>query len=201
MANTHISALSAASAAAAANEIPINEAGASKKLTVAQLQAFLGMTKRVLATQHDSTSTTAAKVTGLDLTAGVGTWMFRYYIRYRTSLSTTSVKFDVNHSGTVTSFVWNQRWSGQSVTAADPQHDQAASVATLMSVFANRAKGTAGFGTNTATDGNNLDMLMIIEGVMVVTVSGNMELWFGSEATGSTQSIMENSFLLLTQVA
>src|SRR3990172_7982875 len=41
MADTKISALTAAAAAAAANELAINEAGTSKKLTVAQLATFL----------------------------------------------------------------------------------------------------------------------------------------------------------------
>jgi hypothetical protein len=42
MADTKISALTAASVAADANEIPINEAGTTKKLTVAQLKAVMG---------------------------------------------------------------------------------------------------------------------------------------------------------------
>lgn len=41
MANTKVSALTAAAAAAAANELPINEAGTSKKLTAAQLKTFV----------------------------------------------------------------------------------------------------------------------------------------------------------------
>lgn len=41
MADTKISALSAASVAASANELAINEAGTSKKVTVAQLGAIL----------------------------------------------------------------------------------------------------------------------------------------------------------------
>lgn len=41
MADTKISALTAASAAAAANEFAINEAGTSKKLTMAQIATFL----------------------------------------------------------------------------------------------------------------------------------------------------------------
>jgi hypothetical protein len=46
MADTKISALPAASAAAPANELPINEAGTSKKVTVTQLgvvMPFLGV--------------------------------------------------------------------------------------------------------------------------------------------------------------
>lgn len=42
MAEVKISALSAASAAAMANELEINEAGSSKKLTVAQIATLLG---------------------------------------------------------------------------------------------------------------------------------------------------------------
>lgn len=41
MADTKISALTAASAAAAANELAINEAGTSKKVSVDQLQQYL----------------------------------------------------------------------------------------------------------------------------------------------------------------
>ncbi len=41
MSDTKISALPAASAALGADELPINEAGASKKLTVAQIQALI----------------------------------------------------------------------------------------------------------------------------------------------------------------
>jgi len=44
MADTKISALAAASAAAAANELPINEAGTNKKLTLAQVAALLANT-------------------------------------------------------------------------------------------------------------------------------------------------------------
>lgn len=46
MADTKVSALPAASVAAAANELPINEAGTSKKVTVTQLgviMPFLGV--------------------------------------------------------------------------------------------------------------------------------------------------------------
>ena len=41
MSNTKISALTAATAALAADELPINEAGLSKKLTVAQIHAYI----------------------------------------------------------------------------------------------------------------------------------------------------------------
>lgn len=157
---------------------------------------------KALATQQDSSAVAPAKVTALDQVAGAGTYVFKYFIRYRSSLAGTGVKFDVNHSGTVTSFVWNQRYSNLIATASDSNADQDSIIAAGVtgSMFASRAKGTAGRGTTLSVDTASADMFVIIEGLMVVTVSGNLELYFGSEATGSTQSIMADSSLILTKI-
>lgn len=63
MADAKISDLTGAAAAAGANEIPINEAGTTKKLTVTQLQTFVN-TAPVFAAQ------TASANTAVKLTAG-----------------------------------------------------------------------------------------------------------------------------------
>ena len=54
MADTKVSALTAAAAALTTHEIPVNESGASKKVTVAQIQTLLAA---VQATQETGTST------------------------------------------------------------------------------------------------------------------------------------------------
>lgn len=160
------------------------------------------ITVKALSAQQNSSSVTPAKVTNLDQTVGTGTYVFQYFIRYRSSAAATGVKFDVNHSGTVTSFVWNQRYSNLIAKASDSNADQDAIIAAGVtgSMFASRAKGTAGRGTTLTVDTANADMFVIIEGLMVVTVSGDLQLYFGSEATGSTQSIMQNSSLILTKI-
>jgi hypothetical protein len=203
MADSKISALPAASAAAAANEFAINEAGISKKLTAAQLAEFLGVIKKRLGTQFDSSSTTPAKVTNLDQTLGVGTWIVEYYLRWRSSAAATGVKFDLNHSGTVTSFVWWQRQFDISATAstAVPDQDAIQAAGHVHMGFASRAKGTAGRGVLLSADTVNLDMFTVIEALIEVTVSGDIQLYFGSEATGSTQSLMVGSVLRATKVA
>lgn len=157
---------------------------------------------KTLSATQTSSATAPAKVTGLDQVAGGGTYTFQYYIRYRSSVATTGVKFDVNHSGTVTSFVWNQRYANLIATASDSNADQDSIIAAGVtgSMFASRAKGTAGRGVTLSVDTINADMFVIIEGLMVVTVSGDLQLYFGSEATGSTQSIMQDSTLILTKV-
>jgi hypothetical protein len=141
-------------------------------------------------------------VTGLDQTVAPGTYIFEYYIRYQAAALTTGVKFDVNHSGTVTSFVWNQRWVDVSATAstaaADQDNIQAAGA--VVGGFASRAKGTAGRGTTLSVDTANADMLMIIEGVAVVTVSGDLQLYHGSEVAFAS-TVKAGSSLRLTKVA
>ena len=118
MADTKISALTAATVAAAANEFPINEAGASKKLTVALLQDYI--VKRaaaatmvageftswlvLAANSADNTTTTLATVmtmTGV----GVGRYHFKCQLVYQTAATTTGLNVAVNHTGTTTQFV------------------------------------------------------------------------------------------------
>ena len=206
MADTKISALTAASAGAAANEFAINEAGTSKKLTLAQIEAYLEtrglpIVTRLAADQSNST-VTPTKVTGLDTTTGTGTFAFKYFIYYQAAAATTGVRFDVNHSGTVAPFLWWQRWVDVSATASTAVPDQDAIIAAgqVMGAFASRAKGTAGRGTTLSVDTAGGDMLMIIEGLLICTVSGNMQLYHGSEVAAAS-TVKAGTSLILTRTA
>lgn len=161
------------------------------------------ITTKALSSDQASSSVTPAKVTNLDQTVGIGTWVFQYFIRYRSNTATVGVKFDVNHSGTVTSFIWNQRWVDTSATAstAAPDQDNIQAAGAVMGSFGSRTKGTAGRGTTVSVDTINSDMLMIIEGLMVVTASGDLQLYFGSETASTTQTIMQDSSLILTKIS
>lgn len=150
-----------------------------------------------LATESNST-TTPTEVAGLTRALGVGNYMFIYAIAYQAAATTTGVRFDVNFTGTVTRFVWWQRWVDVSATAATAAADQDEILSTgaVMGAFASRAKGTAGRGTTLSVDTANADMLMIIEGVMTVTVAGEIELWHGSEVAAAS-SVMPGSMLVI----
>ena len=80
--------------------------------------------------------------------------------------------------------------------------DQVHAAFGLKSGGANRAPSTTVsiFGP-TAADTVNADMLAIIKGVVKVTVQGDLQLYFGSEATGSTQTCGLGSALRLTKVS
>lgn len=162
----------------------------------------VGMIKKRLSAAQSFTSTTAAIVTDFSQATTAGTFKFVYYIRYRSTATGTGVSFAVNYSGTVTSFIWNQRWVSTSSTASvngATQNDVAAA-GRVIGNFASRAAFTTARGNTGSVDTADSDLLMIIEGLMVVTVAGNLELYMGSESTTSV-SIREDSVVLITQVA
>lgn len=187
MADSKISALTAVTALTGITEYPVNESGVSKKATVNQQHMF-----NTIALSSDATAnatTTAAKISGLDMQLPAGTYIFEYFIRYQSSATTTGVKFSVNHSGTVTAFVANMRYVDASATASTgaPKQNMNATTAGVMGSYSARAKSTAAdMGPSLSVDTINSDMLMIIEGLMIVTVSGNIELYHASETAAST---------------
>lgn len=167
-------------------------AGAVTSLTVAKLSVDVS-----------NSTVTAAKITGLDLTLGVGTYVFQYFIDYQAALVTTGVKFSVNHTGTVTLFVTNMRYASTGGAAATGAPTQAGNVITgnIHESFSARAKSNAaGMGPTASVDAANSDMLMIIEGLMIVTVSGNIELWHASEVAAAS-TVKAGSSLIVTKTA
>lgn len=158
--------------------------------------------RRVLLANDQSNSTvTPTEVAGFSLVTGLGTFRFKYYIRYQAGATTTGVRFSVNHAGTVSMFNAIMRHPTSLATAADANADQDIVTATggLESIFAARAKSTAGWGTTLSVDTANADMLCIIEGIMTVTADGEIELWHGSEVAAASTT-KAGSVLLLNKI-
>jgi hypothetical protein len=149
-----------------------------------------------------STVTLPAEVTGLTIPMGVGTWTFRYTIVYQSAVTTTGIRVSVNHTGTVTRFTYNWGYVDTTATASTAAASQAevGAAAAVYGVFSARAKTTAGTGTTISTDVANADMQLDIWGTAVVTVAGNIALWYGSEVAANC-TIMAGSNLVLTKVA
>lgn len=156
--------------------------------------------KQLQSDQSNST-TTPTEVTGLSLVLDPGTYLFEYYLIYQAAATTTGVRFSVNHSGTVTAFVASVRWNDVSATAstAAPDQDQILATGAVVGSFAARAKSTAGWGTTVSVDSAAANMMMIIEGIMVVTVSGEIELWHGSEVAAAS-TVKAGSALRVTKI-
>ena len=133
---------------------------------------------------------------------GPGTWVFHYFIRHQAAATTTGIAFSVNHTGTVTSFVANARAVGGATVATKEASNQAVTGATLNLTVGGSARAksaTVNMGVTASVDVAGADMLTIIEGLMVVTVSGNIELYSASEVAAQT-TVKQDSSLILQKI-
>lgn len=155
---------------------------------------------RLAATVSNST-TTAAKVTGLDLACGPGTWVFEYFLRFQSATGTVGFKLSANHSGTVTTFDATASFlQTNTVDSAGTMDQDVTAAPTVVAGLAQRAKSTAATMISIGgVDTTAADILVVIQGLAVVTVGGNMELYHASETATST-SIMLDSVLRLTRM-
>jgi hypothetical protein len=214
VADTKISALTAASVAAAGNELAINESGTSKKITVAQLETYLqtkGMPRvKRLGTQHSTSVIAPTKVTDLDMTLEAGTYTFDYRLLVQSATITVGPQFNLNFTGTATKARWWFQYADLSATLlaaiGTMAHDTTTStlgfqMAKAEDDFATTAAGNMGpVATTNSVQTINTDHLVAIMGLIVVTVSGNIELWHGSE-TATATSVEVGSSLQVIRTA
>lgn len=90
MADTKISALTAATTVADANEIPINEAGTTKKITALQIKAYLGDSLQNASTADQTISATTAYVVGSAIAVPVGLLRIGTCFRWRIQATKTA---------------------------------------------------------------------------------------------------------------
>ena len=164
------------------------------------LAPFKPFSVRLTADDGNAT-TTVAEVAGLTIRVEPGTYDFEYVVRAQSGTATTSLKFAVTHTGTVTSFMYWLLWPSGGVTAATGVIDQELNATTgnVFAVMATRAKNTT-LGPMTDVDTINADIMFSIKGKMVVTVAGNLQLFHASE-TANTTTVMTGSSLHIKRVA
>lgn len=209
MSDTKISALSAVSAVAGANELAVNESGSSKKASVTQVASYLqtvGMHKLThLGSDYTNSTTTGTEVTGLSFNSLVaGTYHVLWILAMQSAATTTSPKFGVNYSGTATLFMAHARYPSAGVSAATGQIEGSVN-ATTGQVWAYAATVTEtttapdlGPWTGVVTAGENC--LIHVEALVVVSDSGDLELWAGSEVGTSTITLKAGSCGMLTRL-
>lgn len=207
MADTKISALTAAGSALLADEFAINESGTSKKLSADQIKTLFQTAGiwRVFSMASDHTIATifATEVTQLGtITLEPGTYVFEYFLIMQSAATATGLNFPLNFTGTVTEKAFLLRYPSTGGPNAVGVADDVGTVGGQMHesnpqrVFSTGGTGMAFTGVDTV-DSN---ILGIIEGVMVVTASGDLELWHASEAGVST-SVKAGSSLMVMRVA
>lgn len=160
---------------------------------------------KLLTGAHAISSTTATEVTGLELTnVQPGTYVAQYFLLCQSATATVGIKLGLNFTGTAANPVINLRHPSTGTTAATGVADDTANVGTgsLVEARASRVYSTTApdLGPNTAGfAATNVNVLMVIEAVIVVTVAGNLELWHGSETATST-TVDVNSSVILTRM-
>lgn len=214
MADTPISGATAASAAAGANEFPINEAGTSKKLTLDQIVTYLqtlGMPRvKRLGTQHSISSTTPTKVTDLDMAIEIGTYIFDYRLIERSATVTVAPQYNFNFTGTTTKARWWFQYADLSATLlaaiGTVAHNTSTPTLGFQMAQAEDTEATTAvgnmhpFATTNAVQTVATDLLVAIKGIIVVSTTGNLELWHGSE-TATATSLEVGSSLVVVRTA
>ena len=208
MADTKLSALSAASVAAVANELLINEAGTSKKISITQLVTLLqtlGMPRiRQLTGQHSVSSATGTKVTGLDITLEPGTYTYTYSLLVQQAASTSDgPQFGINFStGTAAVKAHGVRWwdATSAITAQTFIIDNIGvkGFGYLDGVVSNAYTTTApDMGTTVGVTATGTNLYIILEGIIVVTVQGNLELWRAAEGANASTTEVGSSLVVI----
>jgi hypothetical protein len=89
MADTKISALTAVSAALGADELPVNEAGTSKKVTLTQVQSLIQLCNYSVTSQA-ITAATLTYITGSKITVPVGKLRIGTILRWKFNITKTA---------------------------------------------------------------------------------------------------------------
>lgn len=166
------------------------------RINAASGAAGSDITWQKLSANCASNSTTTLATCMTTIGVGSGTWTFKYVIIYQAGATTTGVDFAINHTGTVTKMVSSSWFITSGGSAANGLADQVSSnTANLAEGKSARALATK-FGASLGVDTLNADMLMIIEGIIVVTASGDLQLQHASEVAAASQVMSETSLEL-----
>lgn len=159
-----------------------------------------------LGAQHAISATAGTKVTALDQALEVGTFAFQYYLILRSATITVSPLLGVNFTGTGTPLMIF-RFADDTAALTDEKHtmsNQGSQAFGFMSGMANSVKTTTapnmGSTATNAVKTAATDTLVIIEGIVIVTVAGNLELWHSSE-TATATSVEVGTSLIVTRTA
>lgn len=218
MADTRISALTAVATPAGEDEYATNQAGVSKRTTLDQIRAY--PLKLISGNSGDAnqngapsetwqllTSNAAVNVTATIATVmtttnvPAGTYRYRYDIIVQAAALTTSVKFSVDATGTVTKTVAHLFFPSQGVTAATGVADQITGATTghVWAHFSTRSDGAV-LGPGTDVDTVDADIHMVFEGILVTSTNGSLLLGHASEVAANS-TVMSGTSLKLERLA
>lgn len=155
-----------------------------------------------LTADYTNSTTTGTEVTGLQVTLAAGTYRFSYFLAVQAATAANAADFGINFTGTHTVLMARLNYSDTGSTATAGSSDDVVTGdggELLLGSCVNTAESTTVPNLNCVTSMTtaNANNFWIIEGVIVVTVSGDFELWAASESTTAIR-VMTGSNLLVT---
>lgn len=208
MADSTIAALPAVTTAAGSDVLPVVQGGTDKKATLTQVSDFLktiGVPRAfALASAHTISSATATEVTGLGpVTLEAGTYQFQFFLICSAVVASTSgIRLGLNFTGTAAQRAFNLRYPGTGTAANTGIADDVGAATGQL----HESNPQTAYSTTTPNMGNtgfataNGKVLMVVEGTVVVTASGDLELWHGSSGAVST-TVDAGSTLIVVRCA
>lgn len=201
MADTKISALTAASTLDGTEQVPLVQGGVTKRTTVADIRT-VDVVKALTATQANSTVTPAA-ITTFTTSLVAGTYLIKCGLVWQTAATTTGATFFINCSGgTVTLNTGHVYTTTTGTTATSGVADQATAAATFQMIESRawRANNTdpGPFG---GVDTANAVQFAVLEAVVVVTATTSLQIMFASEVASSAVTMQVGSTLTVTKAA
>lgn len=210
MADTKVSGLTAATTLDGTETFPVVQGGTSKQASMELLfdringnSGVAGPYKTFQKLSADSASQTSVTPATVMTTTGVGvgTWHFEYTLIFQTAATTTGIRISNNHTGTVTTYQMHSDFLSTGGAAATGVTDAIAASATAglheghgERVLNANSKATVGVATA------NANQMIVVRGIMVVTVTGDLQFRLGTEIAGSAVKLMADSVLELTKI-
>lgn len=188
-----------------------DSSGSTRGALMSTLETFLesrGMprTKRLNST-HSVTGVTGTKVTDLDLALETGTYTFQYSVLNRSATGTTGVGLGINFSTGAAAVKAFMRRNVSTIALNSNGITEEESGAALvgggvMNAWASKAYSTTA--PNMMAEGvgaTGVDLLDIVEGIVIVTVAGTLELWHSSQIAATTTTLEIGSSLVAIRTA
>jgi hypothetical protein len=207
VADTKISALTAVTTLTGASELPVNEGGTSKKATITQVVNSLDVigqsAVKHLGSDHSVSSATATEVTDLSITLVAGSYAFKYFLILQSSATGTGIGLGLNYTGTATRIA-AIRYNVTSATTTTT----GVATGSINTLTGNMVEGWATIAESTSTASmlntgvvtGGADIYVTVEGVLVVSNGGDLELWHGSEGAVAT-TVESGSSLVIWRTA
>lgn len=174
--------------------------GANQITDLRVINAFYNRTV-ALASDHAISSTTGTEVTGLKMPLEPGTYAFKYTLLVQSATTTVGPMLGVNFDGTATVNMI-MRWADATTVITAEVHamdDVGILGAGFISGMAHNAFSTTApnMGTTVGVSTTGSNILCFIEGLLVVTAAGELELWHSSETATSTTVKAKSSLVVI----